>query len=250
MGSMKTFDFIYRTKVFIGRHLPLRKEPTVQTRKMAYDKVSNTFCDKYEGQNDYVRFREIELLSEEIRVHKVKGDVAEAGVYLGQCSWVINRAFKGRKIYLYDTFSGFDDRDVRLEIKNDFTRESFFKQTNGFKVKNHSENEIMEYIKSKLKYPENVIFRKGWFPESAQNEKDNIFSFVMLDMDLYQPILNGLLFFYPKLAVGGYIMIHDYNNVEFKGIHDAIAEAEKQLGSLSRVPLPDQGGSVIIHKTA
>lgn len=52
----------------------------------------------------------------------------------------------------------------------------------------------------------------------------------------------------PKAADGGYLMIHDYNTNYLKGVRDAVAEAERELGRFMRVPIPDLGGSLVIQK--
>ena len=40
------------------------------------------------------------------------------------------------------------------------------------------------------------------------------FSFVHLDVDLYQSTLDCLNFFYPRLSLGGIIISHDYTTAE------------------------------------
>jgi len=56
-----------------------------------------------------------------------------------------------------------------------------------------------------------------------------------------------LRFFYPKLAQGGYIFIHDFNNKEYEGVRKAVYEFCKEQ-NISFVPLPDIGGTTIITK--
>ena len=43
-------------------------------------------------------------------------------------------------------------------------------------------------------------------------------------------------------------MIHDYNTNYLKGIHDAVDAAEEKFGPFIRVPIPDEGGSLVIQK--
>ena len=62
----------------------------------------------------------------------------------------------------------------------------------------------------KMRYRENVIIKKGLFPASAK-EIDEKFAFVSLDMDLFNPIFEGLEFFWPKMSPGGVIFVHDYD---------------------------------------
>ena len=47
----------------------------------------------------------------------VEGNVAELGCYRGDTSWQLNVLMPDRKLYLFDTFEGFDERDVDMERK-------------------------------------------------------------------------------------------------------------------------------------
>src|SRR5437879_4756651 len=55
-----------------------------------------------------------------------------------------------------------------------------------------------------------VVYHKGWLPEKFQEVKDRRFSFVHIDVDLYQPTLDSLAFFYPRTTSGGIILSDDY----------------------------------------
>ena len=224
-------------------------ENNVVTQPMAYDIVSRNEYPAYREQMDYVRYRTIELLAEEIKRNHVGGDIAEAGVDYGDCSWVINGSYPDRTFYLYDTFAGFDERDVETEKNNGFTSEAFFESANYFKRSSfRTADDQVAYVRQRLPYPEKAVFRKGYFPETAVSETEKRFAFVSLDMDLYAPILSGIDFFYPRLNRGGYIMIHDYNHSEFKGIKRAIEECEEKFGAIPKFPLPDQGGTIVLTK--
>lgn len=59
-----------------------------------------------------------------------------------------------------------------------------------------------------------------------ENEK---FIFVNLDFDLYLPILAGLQFFYPRLAPGGVILVHDYFTKIYHGVKETVDEFKKQI---------------------
>ena len=95
----------------------------------------------------------------------------------------------------------------------------------------------------------NVIIRKGVFPETAIGLESEMFSFVYLDLDLYLSTLKALEFFYPRVTKGGYFYIHDYNNPsESKaGVFRAVNEFMKnKLEKIMEVP--DVLGSVIFRK--
>jgi len=67
-------------------------------------------------------------------------------------------------------------------------------------------------------------------------------------MDLYKPMKEGLFYFWPNMVKDGFIFVHDYNNKDFEGIKKAISEAEKVFGRIYKVPISDQGGTVILCK--
>ena len=63
---------------------------------------------------------------------------------------------------------------------------------------------------------------------------------VNLDFDLYQPILSGLRFFYPKMLRGSVILVHDYYHAGLPGIREAIKQYEKEIGrEISKLPIGD-----------
>lgn len=184
---------------------------------------------------DYIRLATLELASAEINRKNIRGNVAELGVFKGRFARYINGYFKDRTFYLFDTFEGFDDRDIQREKTENFSTGS----------QDFSDTSIQAVLKQ-MPYPEKCIPVKGFFPETARDIDDR-FVFVSLDADLYEPIYAGLAFFFPKLAEGGYIFVHDFNNDHYKGTRKAVEQycSEQNIGF---VPLPDSGGSVILTK--
>ncbi len=147
----------------------------------------------------------------------------------------LNILFKERKLYLFDTFAGFNERDLDHErmlgnkkvLINDF-----------------SDTSIQE-VKSILPYPEMAVFCKGYFPDTAKSIEEEKFALVSLDPDLYLPTLNGLKFFYPKLAKGGCILLHDYNSAQFPYVKKAVDDFCKE-SDIKIIPLSDLHGSAVI----
>lgn len=164
--------------------------------------------------------------------NNIKGSVAEAGVFRGEFAQHINKFFPDRKLFLYDTFDGFDKKD----INND---EKFVE--NQFK---HFANTSIDIVMNKMTYPQNCVIKKGYFPNTAK-EDDEIFCFVSLDMDLYEPIKNGLEYFYPKMSMGGIILIDDYFSDTFLGSRKAVDEFCKKY-NLCVAPIGYELGVIII----
>lgn len=186
---------------------------------------------------DFVKEQLMSLLAQEIERKQVKGSVAELGVFRGDFTVVINRALPTRKIYLFDTFCGFDMKDVNDDdtIKN--------KENELLKFHDTSE----EFVLSRLNMQEGqCIVRGGVFPDTFDLH-DEKFCFVSIDLNMYQPILKSLELFYPRICVGGYIMLSCYNAPFYEGTRKAIIDYCDKSG-INFLPVPDLYGSVIICK--
>jgi O-methyltransferase len=97
-----------------------------------------------------------------------------------------------------------------------------------------------------MKYPESCIVKKGYFPETTTDVEEE-FVFVSIDVDLYEPIYNGLVFFYPRLQHGGYIFVHDYNNASFDGAKVAVQRFAREF-KIPFFPLSDGCGTAVFVK--
>ena len=177
------------------------------------------FNQGYYGEiikTDVARVNALACVSYEIYHNNICGDIAECGVYRGYFANYISRLFPDRKFYLFDTFSGFDQRDI--EGKENEYSDSFRKNHSVF-----NDNSV-ELALSTIPFKKNTIIRKGYFPDTAIGLENKKFCFVHLDTDLYKPIKAGLEFFYPRLEEGGYIFVHDYLNNELLGAQTAVLE--------------------------
>lgn len=141
----------------------------------------------------------LKRFAEEARRKGLEGETAEAGVFQGDFAALINGNFPNKKLYLFDTFKGFDERDIKHEegYEKDPHRGDHFKKTS------------VDLVLSKMKHPDNCIVCQGYVPETFKGI-DDMFCFVNLDMDLYQPTLAALEWFWPRMSPGGVILIHDY----------------------------------------
>jgi O-methyltransferase len=186
-----------------------------------------------------VRSATLLRLSERLKEYdNGSGAIAELGVYKGDTAWKLNALFPDHPLYLFDTFEGFDSRDISIEQKNRCSRaqEGDFSDTSVVAVMN------------RMAHPDKVIVKKGFFPDTASGLEDERYLLVSLDADLYAPLLAGLEYFYPRLVSGGMILLHDYNNQRFGGAKQAVRDYESRHGRLSLLPLCDlHGSAVILH---
>ncbi|MCX6233390.1 MAG: class I SAM-dependent methyltransferase [Bacteroidetes bacterium] len=185
---------------------------------------------------DKVRFFSFWFQIERLKKEHIPGSFAELGVYKGVTAKIIHTIDPTRKFYLFDTFEGFTNMDLRTEIGEAATYTSeHFSDTNVEKVK--------RYISGN----QNIIFRQGYFPDSAAGLENETYALVSMDADLYNPTKKGLEYFYPRLSPGGVIIIHDYN-YKWEGILKAVDEFVEQIPE-SLVPVADIESSVMIVKS-
>jgi O-methyltransferase len=184
---------------------------------------------------DYVRFSSLELVAEEIKEKKIEGAVAELGVYQGKFEKEINKLFPHKKLYLFDTFEGFDKKDSDIEVSMGYS-----------KGNQDFSNTSIEKVMSLMQFPLNCIIKKGYFPETAVGLEET-FSFISIDTDLFEPIYNGLAYFYPRVSKGGYIFVHDYNDIEYSGAKKAVRKYCQEMG-INYFPLSDGWGTCVIAK--
>ena len=189
-------------------------------------------------ETDYVRIRIFELCVKEMKKRSIQGNVAELGVFRGEFAQYINMAFPEKKLYLFDTFSGFDEQEAESELKKNHANRTFIESY---------KNTSIDIVMQKMTTPDSVIIKQGLFPQSLDGLEDT-FAFVSLDVDFSESIFEGLKYFYPRLNKGGYIFIHDYNST-LLGVEDAIDRFEKETGiNLVKVPLCDKNGTLVITK--
>lgn len=189
-------------------------------------KMERTFRDR-------VRFYNLWFQVEYLKRMKIAGAFAELGVHRGVTAKAIHLMDADRKLYLFDTFNGFDSRDLAVESQ----------QEDKFDPSNFSDTEV-EIVRAYIGGNDNLIYKKGYFPETTLGLEQEGFALVHLDADLYVPTLEALKFFYPKMNPGGVIIIHDYNHT-WDGIPKAVNAFVENIPE-SIIELMDWQGSVMI----
>lgn len=178
---------------------------------------------------DYVRVKTLEALCRELK--DVPGAAAELGVYRGDFARCMNALLPERKLYLFDTFSGFAPEEA-----------SGYGE--GF-VRAH-QNTAVDRVLSALPHPEQAVVRPGYFPQTAKGLEER-FALVSLDVDLEESTYAGLRWFLPRMEPGGYLLLHDYNSPKLPGVRAALRRYEAEAGvRLHAVPLCDVNGTLVI----
>lgn len=211
---------------------PYKWEQAVKNKDVSKElvKIERRYRDK-------VRFYNLWFQIAQLKKNKIAGAFAELGVHQGETAKAMHHADSSRKFYLFDTFSGFPEEDLKQESQND----------KRFSTKMFADTNLVE-VKKYMEGNDNLIFKPGFFPDTAIGLENETFSLVNIDADLYAPTLAALKFFYPRLNSGGVILVHDYNH-NWDGIPKAINEFIETIPE-SITELPDWQGSIMIIKNS
>ena len=188
---------------------------------------------------DLTRFFFINLCIDSLLEENLIGNVVELGVFKGNSAFLLSKFAKriSTKCYLFDTFEGFDARDLT-------GRDAQFAQ---FEKPLFSDTSL-EAVKEVVQGGPNTLFVKGYFPESLK-KIDSVGELILVhvDCDLEKPIAAALDYFYPKIKKGGFLIMHDYSSLNWPGAKHAINEFFKDKPEFV-VPIPDKSGTCVIRK--
>ena len=146
----------------------------------------------------------------------VDGDIAECGVRHGRSTLFLAEANdKNRPIHIFDSFEGLSDaspdKDAGVDtLKKDGTRR--------FNIRN------LDKVLNRFKAYDEIAVYQGWIPDRFAEIADRRFAFVHIDVDLYQPTLDALDFFWDRLNPGGIVVCDDYGSKPYPGAELAFEE--------------------------
>jgi O-methyltransferase len=206
----------------IVRNIPIRRWPGWLGRTLDV-KVPHSIIPKKElspsGQaNINILIAMIE------RTRDRAGDIADVGVFrgastLGMALYLREQKID-KKIYAFDSFEGFPeeaDADSYLggAQSEDRTPHGFSKTS-------------VDLVRHKLDsfLLQNVEIVEGYFCDSFPRFAPRAirFSFVHLDVNLYDSYRQALEFFYPRTVPGGVVMFDEYNDPPWPGCKLAVDE--------------------------
>jgi hypothetical protein len=156
----------------------------------------------------------------------VPGDTAECGVYEGAGSYLIcemNAASQKhrRHHHIFDSFEG-----VSAPSKFDGASWSKGDMARG-----------EDLVRRNLAGHEAFTLYKGWIPERFGDVADRRFSFVHIDVDLYEPTLASLRFVYDRMGERGIIVCDDYGFTTCPGatlaVHEFLDDKPEKMVALT-----------------
>lgn len=174
----------------------------------------------------------------------VEGAIADLGAYRGDISWQLNAMMPERKLYLFDTFTGYDERDVAKEQQLQLSEA----QAGTYSLSNNELEHLNERILGRMPYADMVEIRPGWFPETAFDLEDEKYAMVHMDTGLYAPTYSGIQYFFPRMSKGGVILVSGYTNGKSQSVCQAVRDLEEKYGAFLITPLCDIDGTIMIMR--
>jgi len=184
--------------------------------KYGLQKSSNEWSDNFFKQNRFINL--IQLVRHILSKNEVF-DFVECGCWKGHSTFIISSLIKEskKKIYfhIFDSFEG-----LSKSTENDLSFHKLDKNENKRVRDQFSSSE--NFVKKKVLKDFNFCKTyKGWIPSRFQDIDGKKFSFVHIDVDLYEPTKKSLEFFFPRLQKNGIIVCDDYNYKIFDGAKKA-----------------------------
>ena len=129
-------------------------------------------------------------------VDHLNGDVAECGTYKGASAYLMCEALKDGPflVHLFDSFEGMPEP---LPVDGTYWKRGALAT---------SESSLHKTLRG---FNNHRVY-KGWIPERFAEVADHFFRLVHIDVDLHEPTLASLQFFYPRLLPGGILLLDDY----------------------------------------
>jgi hypothetical protein len=146
---------------------------------------------------------------EDVIANNVPGDFAECGVWRGGTSIFARAVLKAygvtdRKVWLADSFEG-------MPVPK--SKEDGF-DLSGRNYLTVSIDQVKANFEKFGLLDDQVKFLKGWFSDTLPTAPIEQLAILRLDGDLYSSTMDTLTNLYPKVSVGGYVIIDDYTDWE------------------------------------
>jgi len=189
------------------------------------------YSKKYEHENDFYLSCDGSRLAKTIaqylllqKVAKVTGDIVECGVFKGAsfARFAMYRRLLGldaKQMVGFDSFGSFPETGYE---KDQALREKFISEAGDQSI---SINQLLDVLSNKA-CNLNVSLVAGditrTVPEFVADHPDTKISLLNLDVDIYEPSVTVLEYLYPRISVGGIMILDDYGT--FPGETNAVDE--------------------------
>jgi hypothetical protein len=147
----------------------------------------------------------------------IPGDIVECGVWKGGSMMAVAHTLldcgtTDRKLYLFDTFDGMTeptavDKDMRGQSASELMKK---RKAAGRSWCRSTLEEVETAMKSTGYDEGNMVFVKGKVEETIPERAPEKIALLRLDTDWYESTYHELKHLYPRLSVGGVLIVDDY----------------------------------------
>jgi O-methyltransferase len=189
------------------RHVAPEYQLTDVAKAWWRDEEFFTAHRRFEGDNNRPAERRYFLKELVKLVSHLKGDTAEAGVYRGVSSWFIcqARGDESSTHWAFDSFVGLSDPS---------SRDGTYWRRGDLSVGPEEARRVLA--------PFDARILQGWIPDVFGQADIKALVFAHIDVDLHDPSLAAMEFFYPRLVSGGIIVCDDYGQTTCPGAKRAV----------------------------
>lgn len=169
--------------------------------------------DDAETMIGLLRMNNIQDLVINILRDNVPGDLIETGVWRGGATIFMRGILKAygdtsRNVWVADSFQGLPPPDaIRYPADAASRWHTFPELAASLDVvkKNFAQYDLLD---------DQVRFLVGWFRDTLPTAPIANLALLRVDGDMYESTMDALANLYPKLSIGGYMIVDDYNDIE------------------------------------
>jgi O-methyltransferase len=159
------------------------------------------------------RLDNLQFCIEQVLRDEVPGDFIETGVWRGGSCIFMRAALQAyqdssRQVWVADSFEGLPKPDGRFEQDRG---DRHWKKRDQLGI---SLDQVQANFSRYGLLDDRVRFLEGWFKDTLPTAPIEKLAILRLDGDLYSSTMDALVNLYPKLSVGGYVIIDDFGALE------------------------------------
>jgi O-methyltransferase len=167
----------------------------------------------------FKRLNNLQFCIEDVLDKGIPGDFIETGVWRGGATIFMRAVLKAynvsdRLVWIADSFEGLPPANEQK-----YPQDAGFVQYTELAV---SVDEVKSNFEKYGLLDDQVRFLKGWFKNTLPHAPIQKLAVLRLDGDMYESTMDAIINLYPKLSIGGYLIVDDYGAIPAcrPAIHD------------------------------
>jgi hypothetical protein len=186
-----------------------------------------------------LRLDNVQECTERAIADGVPGDFIEAGVWRGGVAILMRAVLRAhgdtsRTVWVADSFKGLPR-----------PRPALFPADRGLNLHRVrylavSRAQVEEHFARYGLLDRQVRFLEGWFRETLPSAPIERLAVLRIDADLYESTRDALVHLYPKLSIGGYVIVDDYGHMP--SCRQAVTDYRREHGMTEEIVAIDHSG--------